>query len=515
MRKVLIVDDEKLIRKGIRTILERNVADLDEIKEASNGKEALDLLFSEKFDILIIDIRLPQIDGISVLKKIQNLTHKPKIIVISGYDEFSYAKECMQYGARGYILKPVDKKELIEIVEKLKNELQEEENNLRLLSLQKIMRAKMFEAEINNIIFSEIDIDRFRERLKDMEIPVDEKIVAVYLLLPGDNSERNDFSAEEDKLKLSKILPEGSYVSTIYNQRKDILIFTKMHFCYKDIKKSYEFLTERKVYMGICDLQENFESVKLLYERAYKAALYCFILNKDIEFWSQISWREKEEFSQYDRIEKLKELILAGKQKEAIIFLESIFDHHFFNKYSVDSILALSEKLYTQIVDWFCHHVPKKVLDIHEYQVLASIFNFTTISDYVNHFKKFVVEATEMVSSLKGILNVKDEIDEAIKFINQNYHRDINMAMVANHVSLNYYYFSSIFKEKIGLSFLDYLNKVRIEKAKELLVNTDLKVWEIAEKVGYKNPKHFARIFKDITGLTPNEYRDAQKRLRE
>lgn len=65
------------------------------------------------------------------------------------------------------------------------------------------------------------------------------------------------------------------------------------------------------------------------------------------------------------------------------------------------------------------------------------------------------------------------------------------------------------------MSFLDYLNKVRIEKAKELLANTDLKVWEIAEKVGYKNPKHFARIFKDITGLTPNEYRDAQKRLKE
>lgn len=306
----------------------------------------------------------------------------------------------------------------------------------------------MFESEINNIIFSGMDIDRFKERLKDMEILADEKVMAVYFLLPGNNPDLNDFSAEEDKLKLSKILPEGSYVSTIYNQRKDILMFTKMAFCYEDIKKSYETLTGRKVYMGICDLQESFENVKLLYERAYKAAFYSFILNKEIEFWSQISWREKEKLSQSDSIEKLKELILAGKQKEAIRFLESIFDYHFFNKYSADSILALSEKLYTQIVDWFCHHVPKKVLDIHEYQVLASMFNFATISDYVNHFKKFIVEATEMVSSLKGILNVKDEIDEAIKFINQNYHKDINMAMVANHVSLNYYYFSSIFKEK-------------------------------------------------------------------
>ncbi|WPX08916.1 response regulator transcription factor [Anaerocellum danielii] len=515
MRKVLIVDDEKLIRKGIRTILERNVPDLNEIKEASNGKEALDLLLSEKFDILIIDIRLPQLDGISVLKKIQNLSYKPKIIIISGYDEFNYAKECMQYGARGYILKPIDKKELIEIVEKVKNELQEEENNFRLISLQRIMKAKMFESEVNNIIFSGMDVSKFKERLKDLEIPSDEKVIAVYLLWPGSFSEQNDFSTEEDKLRLSKMLPQGSYVSTIYNQRKDILVFAKVAFCYQEIKKNYESLTGRKLYMGICDLQESFENLKLLYERAYKAALYSFISSKEIEFWSQVAWREKEKFSKFERVEKLKEVILAGKQKEAITFLESIFNCEFFGRYSADSILAVTEKLYIHIVDWFCHHVPKKVLEIHEYQDLDSILNFTTIHDYVNHFKKFVYEATDMVTSLKGILNVKDEIDEAIKFINQNYHKDINMAMVANHVSLNYYYFSSIFKEKTGMSFLDYLNKVRVEKAKELLANTNLKVWEIAERVGYKNPKHFARIFKEITGLTPNEYRDAQKSLQE
>ncbi|WAM33815.1 response regulator [Caldicellulosiruptor morganii] len=515
MRKVLVVDDEKLIRKGIRTILERNVSDIDQIEEASNGKEALELLFAKKFDILIIDIRLPQLDGISVLKKIQNLPQKPKIIVISGYDEFSYAKECMQYGAKGYILKPIDKKELIEIVERVKSELQKEENNLRLVSLQRIMRAKMFESEVNNIIFSGLDMSKFKERLKDLEISPDEKVKSIYFLWAGSSFDQNDFSAEEDKLKLEKILPQGSYICAIYNQRKDILVFTKEAFCFEDIKKSYESLTGRKFYMGVCDAEKTFENLKLLYERAYKAALYGFISGKEIEFWSQVAWREKEKFTRLDMVEKLKEVILAGKQKEAIAVLDSIFNSEFFERYSADSILEVSERLYIHVVDWFCHHIPKKVLEFHEYQSLDSILNFETVHDYIDHFKRFVHEATDMVSSLKGILSVKDEIDEAIKFINQNYHKDINMAMVANHVSLNYYYFSSIFKEKTGMSFLDYLNKVRVEKAKQLLAGTSLKIWEIAEKVGYKNPKHFARIFKELTGLTPNEYRDAQKNLSE
>ncbi|WP_271629019.1 response regulator transcription factor [Caldicellulosiruptor sp. DIB 104C] len=515
MRKVLIVDDEKLIRKGIRTILERNFNDLDEIKEASNGKEALDILFSEKIDILILDIRLPQIDGISVLKKIQNLQRKPKVVIISGYDEFSYAKECMQYGAKGYILKPIDKKELIEIVEKVKEEIVQEENNLRLISFQRIMKLKMLEAEINNIIFSGLEIERFKERLKELEIPIEKKVYSIYVLRCGDVSEQTGFGTEEERVKLSKILSGESYISTIYNHRKDILVLSEDTNCFENIGKIYLNNIDKRVYIGICDLPQYFDEIKKLYENSFKTAIYAFASNKNIEFWSSIKWREEEKINKFNNIEKLKELILAGKQKEAISCLENVLCNEFFMKSAAEDILNVTKTLYSNVVEWFCHHVPKKVLDFHEYQKLSDIFNFSSVSEYVNYIKKFVHEATEIVISLKGILSIKDEIDEAIKFINLNYHKDINMAMVANHVSLNYYYFSSIFKEKTGMSFLDYLNKVRVEKAKELLAKTDLKVWEIASKVGYKNPKHFARIFKEITGLTPNEYRDVQKSLQE
>lgn len=448
-------------------------------------------------------------------KKIQNLQHKPKVIIISGYDEFSYAKECMQYGAKAYILKPIDKNELIEIVKKIKEEIVQEENNLRLISLQRMMRLKMLEAEINNIIFSGLEIERFKQRLKELEIPTEKKMYSIYVLRCGEVFEQTGFETEEIRIKLSKLLAQESYVSTIYNQRKDLFILSEAITCIEDIKEIFSENTKNKVYIGVYDLSQSFDQIKVLYENSFKTAIYGFVSNKDIEFWSVVKWRESKKTDKFNNIEKLKELILAGKQKEAVFCLESILGNEFLTKSAAEDILNVARILYSDVIEWFCHHIPKKVFDFYEYQKLSDIFNFPSILEYISYMKKFIYEATEMVVSLKGILTVKDEIEKAIKFINSNYYKDINMAMVANYVSLNYYYFSSVFKEKTGMSFLDYLNKVRVEKAKELLVKTDLKIWEIAAKVGYKNPKHFARIFKELTGLTPNEYRGAQKGLQE
>ncbi|BCS80095.1 response regulator [Anaerocellum diazotrophicum] len=513
MRRVLIVDDEKLIRKGIRTILERNLGNL-EITEAMNGKEALDLLLKDKYDILFIDIRLPVMDGITVLKKIQNIKQKPKIIIISGYDEFSYAKECMQLGARGYLLKPIDKKELLEFVQKLIYEIEEEEKSQRLLSFQRFMRTKMIESEVNNVIFSGIDINTFAKRLYDLDIKIDEQYLGIYLLFPLSNLDDNNFNFEEQKLNLNKIVPNDSYIITIYNQRRDMLILTKNLFSLQEINSLFENTYRKKVYIGIYNEMRRIDEIKLIYENASKAAIWAFLCQNQSEIYSNVLAKKYEALRISENIEKFKELILAGKRAEAIGFVENIFEKNILN-FQLEDILNLTNEIYTKVIDWFCHHIPKKILDIHEFQNLNCIFNFQTFSEYVGHLKKFVIDSTKMISSLKGILNVKDEIDKAIDYINKNYNKDINMALVANYVSLNYYYFSTIFKEKTGMSFLDYLNKIRIEKAKELLVKTNLKIWEIAEKVGYKNPKHFARIFKDITGITPNEYRDAQKRLQK
>lgn len=239
MKKILIVDDEKFIRNGISAIIGNNFPELFQIELAKNGQEALEIMKKIEFDLVITDINMPFMNGIDFIKEIRQILGNLEIIVISGYDEFEYARQCMKYGVKNYLLKPINDKELVEIVKETMTSTDE--------------------------VISEIN---------------------------------------EDEKKL-----------------------------------------------------------------------------------------------EYVYIEKAKD------------------------------------------------------------------------------------------------------------YIEKNYYKDINMAVVSNYVSLNYSYFSSIFNRDTGMNFSDYLNFVRVKKAKVLLKNIDYKIHEVSEMVGYKNPKHFTKNFKKFTKLTPVEYR--------
>lgn len=220
MRKVLIVDDEKLIRKGIKTILEKSNLEFKDIKEASNGKEALDLLFSEQFDLLIIDIRLPLLDGISVIKKIQNMPQKPKIVVISGYDEFSYAKECLEYGARGYILKPIDKSELLDLLAKIQQELEREEDTYKLFKMQNILKSRMVEVELNNILLSNLTQTEIKKKLETLGIDSEIQVYTFYIFITKDREEDYSIVSEDLKNNLIKLFPDGAFNIALIDYEK-------------------------------------------------------------------------------------------------------------------------------------------------------------------------------------------------------------------------------------------------------------------------------------------------------
>ena len=126
MKRVIIAEDEKMIRQGIRVMVQRSGIEIEEIIECKNGLEALEIIKEKKVDVMITDIRMPKMDGITLVKEISHLSHKPKIIVISGYDDFSYAVELLRGGAREYLLKPIEREKLIEVLKKLESEVKEE-----------------------------------------------------------------------------------------------------------------------------------------------------------------------------------------------------------------------------------------------------------------------------------------------------------------------------------------------------------------------------------------------------
>ena len=267
MRQVLLVDDDSKSRMGIKVILLRSDTEYKEIKECDDGLEAERMLKSHRFDLVITDMKMPRVDGITFIKRAQRLKHKPKFLVLSGYEDFGYASESLKYGVKEYLLKPVGRIELVEAVKRIDKELKNEE---RIQSQLEALKA--LEATSGN---------QAAARIVNLQIP----------------------EAKQDTV------------------------------------------------------QEN------------------------------------------------------------------------------------------------------------------------------------------------------DKIDTAIRYIHENYCKDIDLCMVSNHVSLNYNYFSNLFHTKTGMRFVEYTNQIRVQRAQELLCYTDGKISDIAQRVGFANPKHFTKVFRSTIGVSPLEYR--------
>lgn len=188
--------------------------------------------------------------------------------------------------------------------------------------------------------------------------------------------------------------------------------------------------------------------------------------------------------------------------------VDAVFDLHKIKTQQIGYVEKLVEVFNQYIIRHFAGYTPHKTYRLtRDYSSLADVFNYRSMEDYTHELKSFIQEICRFFQAIRNEEKGIDEIDTAILYINENYHKDLSMGMVANHVSLNYHYFSSLFNERAGMSFVDYLKRIRVGKAKELLRSTDLKIQDVALRVGYDNPKYFARIFREMTGVSPLEFK--------
>jgi two-component system response regulator YesN len=453
MKKILVVDDEKFIRLGIATILENNFNNID-VKLAKNGKEALDVISEEKIDIIISDINMPVMNGMELLKEINELNKNIKTIILSGFNEFEYARQSIKYGVKNYLLKPIDEKELIENIQEIFDEIEKENQNKK-------------EDVIKDFLI-------FLERKKYSEI---EKILI--------------------KLNKSIIVLNYYYIETNYNVNNfsDIVINID--------ENQYIILSEEKIdfanieYDFLCESKKN--NVKDSFKELEILKQYKIFFEKENINCEKIKNRKNFKIDN-EKINTIYNYLKYGKYEEISKEIKDIFNNNFINNCDIESFEKLHNLFYTMI---FIKYIEKIDNDILKENFLD--IKCKNINEYIN----------KILNSMKKICETKDNnkhldevyIEKALEYIDKNYNKDINMAVVSNYVSLNYSYFSTIFKKHIEMNFLDYLNKIRIEKAKEYLKRVDYKIYEIAEEVGYKNPKHFSKIFKKIEKITPIEYR--------
>lgn len=487
--KVLIVEDDMNFRYAIRELVPWRENNFEIVGEAVNGRQALEILKQKEVDIVLTDMEMPIMGGVELTEEIKKLYPSIRIIALSAFDDFKFVKESMRLGAEDYILKQeFDENKIIEVLQNLcKKHLKEQRSELNRYSFQRellnyIQQKATVELSENN--------PYYHIKTKDNMMLC---LVKSSMKVPMQKEEEYDgnlifcMKAEEDIWIFLYQLPKSYKKSEEISFQETIL------------SKMREKLQE-ETKIGVSDLTGDFSKLPALYQMA-KTALMYFMYFPDEEIIHYLDIRKFEEIRVKDYLYYPKEYFLDiyPEQLEDVLLeyeknLEKYMpDEEYVNKGFFNIYKELKKGISIKNADF-------EVLNYYEeIQKIGSIrekFDFT---------RKLAQMAKPQY--LKRYKGKNQEMRRALEYISLHYAEDISLGNIADYIGLSENYFSNLFKQEMGETLMSYINKVRIENAKKLLQNQSLKVYEIAEKVGYKNTTYLSTMFKKVTGISIREFK--------
>lgn len=501
MRKILLVDDEKIERNGIRMLLQRMPEEF-EIREAFNGIEALKMLQEETADMVLTDIKMPQMDGIELIEKIRQYGSQIPIAIFSGFGEFDYAQKAIRNGVSNYILKPVKPQEFEETIRKILRMIEQKESQkeshrylyrhylqmyletgkdsyVKVLKkdpawarwFKKIECMMLLETENN---FVESHVNELEERLPILlkrEIGFLSLDMNQLLLLFYENDANNYLGIGTDIHEwLLKEYGRESYiaVSRLSRGSGDLpQLYTELETQLEN--KFYQWDSHVFGY----DCEDEMETQQELPKTDYQTALQDSIRKKDIpELW--------------DNYNKLCQQIRTASM-DSQMYIKFIFTE-------------LIRDLYEQMQALGSEEMKEDVEKVYQSNNLGSICD--VIEKCIGKFEKKCLEESGTARS---------DVERIRQYIQYHVDEDLRIDHLASRVYLSQSYLSYIFKKETGMNLSRYIRQCRMEKAKELLTTSDMKITKICEKVGFSNVSYFCQSFRDYTGMSPEKYRKGEE----
>lgn len=462
MLKILIVDDDPLTRKGIQVLMPWEKHRMKIVGECSNGKEALAFLEQTKVDLVLVDIDMPVMDGITFMKTASKLYPALNYVVLTVHTEFDYIQNVLRLGAIDYIAKThFDKENFDEILDRIYADIIHRKASFSGLADLKWKDAKILYPSIFALVTAETESD--------------DHVFEFW--------EQNGFSGKKE----------------IYELMGGVWVFTAEDhsFVFPD-NFSYSML------LRIWDVAE------MTYAQLGKQ-LRRFM--KDSFFYEYQSVHQIHDKQAYELCEKglAADAKTVAQAREGLLALKWVYERSAFD----EMLTALRSRRLkkTTLTHWLLEMESAWNTSFAELTgetiSLPSVFHcWTEVENWlIQVYKKteFFQSQTKYSSSvIRSILKVKSYVDS-------HYDKGIDTAEAAKNAQMSYGYFSRCFHDVIGLSFIDYCTQVRMERAKEQLANTDMSIQEIAFRVGYNDEKYFSRSFKRYTGQNPSDYRRSGK----
>jgi two-component system, response regulator YesN len=527
MYKVLIADDERLVREDVKNIISEEDLPLELVGEAKNGQEALDMIEETCPDIVITDIRMPLMNGIDLIKNIRMKFNDIKFIIISGHAEFEYAREALSLGVMDYILKPFENANITRVIMKVCKEID------KMKGVESELRNNFnynIEKYLNNLIFnyehkagSWVDIVQM---IPDLEKEY-YSLIIIHGVQPknlrtGSSKEDHDLEASDADSMIRDLCSGKMILFNNLRDKTEILIITYASTCADVIRQNNIFVNncflkinkgmDIPLTSGISNCYRGAENLQKSYKEAKYAVNMRFINgNNNIYRYSDVEVLYKSEYKTPERKLQSLEMVLhhmdsSTAQPDISKAVKDIF--------SYDGIMAAGaghvQMLYMDVIKaimHFCECYNINIFDFIDEKVVygENIGDFnskTDIEEYVLSLMIKIIEARKSKHSDTRLL-----IKEVEKYIEKHFQENISFNGVARQYRVNSTYLSRVFKIITGKSLSRYLEDIRIDTASMLLERSDNAIQEISANVGYTDNQYFHRVFKKSTGMTPNEYR--------
>ena len=531
MLKMIIADDEILVREGLKNILPWEAYNIEVVGVAKNGIETLTLCEEMKPDILFTDIRMPHLTGIEVAQKLKMQNYKTRIIIVSGIEDFSYAQQAIELNTEGYILKPIKKNKLIEIVEKVVSSINDEkEHAVKFKQLKKQLYDNIPAIKdrfLCNIIFRKYSNEKIiYDKCKFLNIPFvgSKPFVACKMVIDEITGSFSKNSEENYELILMSILNICNELLASYdygicfniNENEFIIIFN-----YDQIENisdiCEELLTALNKYIEIkvsIGIGEKVDSILLLYN-SYKSAetsleykfysgINTVINSKDLTY--------KADTLEYVKLHIIEEKLLNGIKLGNLTTVNDvlcqIFNHIESSSFTPEEY---TKSIFTELIfitTRSLYEIQENLSDIVEepIKLCNDIYKLNTYDE----LKNYILDLFDKITTyFNNKLNQKNRyvVNEINDIIRHQYTKNITVKLISEQVGLTPNYISQIFKKETGITITKKITEIRIEAAKELLKDSNFKVFEVAEMVGFDNPYYFSTVFKKITGIHPSKFR--------
>ena len=524
MYKLLVADDEYWTREKIRNMLNWEEYQISFMDPAQDGEEVLQIVKEDKPDILITDINMPFVNGVDLVRRIKKEYSDIVVFVISGYDDFEYVKQTLMDGAINYLLKPVARIDLVGALSRALEIISEKEENekqiVKTASLIQDREMSLLVEKENSVIPAINFLNERNDMVGNSMMLV--KIHELQELMGKYAYDLNYLSYSVKKLIKQITGMENLLIFNYIYRSNEFLIVTETevseqrHMAIK-ILNALKELTESPVTIAVSEPSYSIESlhnayvqsISVLMARPFKkenAILFCQqeggITSRDVKnhMTQELEWQ-------------LRGILKNGNKKAIMDFLRDVVglascEGKDWKYIEVKQIVKKISNIFSDVVSQGGSAVLLRELDELD-QMMDKVLEKLDGEQVLNLLEEMLMLVlAEKASDIAG--NIKDVVREAAQFIDRNYYEELTLASLASKYCVESSYFSRMFKQETGKNLMLYITDKRIEKAKEIMQQSEISMAEIAFMVGYDDYTYFSKVFKKVTGVSPREYRNGQ-----